>query len=216
MEYTIIFIVAIVALVLGAVGGFLFARMRTVAAETLLSNQQAESERLKAEVAESREQNVQLRAENARLGEQLRQQSEEQKNFKAPELENKTTQNGEATVASWTNAALVLDNAITVRLKFQTEADISGLTVKVNGAEVAIAGTANNYYVDYNGLDAGQLSDVITAEIYQGDTLVSKTLTFSAEYYAAYQVQSSTDANLVALVKAMMKYGDSAAAFENN
>ena len=82
MEYAIIFIVAIVALVLGAVGGFLFARMRTVAAETLLSNQQAESERLKAEVAESREQNVQLRAENARLGEQLRQQSEEQKNLR--------------------------------------------------------------------------------------------------------------------------------------
>ena len=88
--------------------------------------------------------------------------------------------------------------------------------MKVNGTEVAIAGTANNYYVDYNGLDAGQLRDVITAEIYQGEILVSKTLTFSAEYYAAYQAQNSTDANLVALVKAMTKYGDSAAAFENN
>ena len=82
MQYTVIFIVAIVALVLGAVGGYLVARMRTVAAETLLSNQQAEGERLKAEVAESREQNVQLRAENARLDEQLRQQSEEQKNLR--------------------------------------------------------------------------------------------------------------------------------------
>ena len=142
--------------------------------------------------------------------------SEEQKNFAAPTLENETAQSGEATVATWTNAALVLDNAITVRLKFQTEADISGLTVKVNGAEVAISGTANNYYVDYNDLDAGQLRNEITAEIYQGETLVSKTLTFSAEYYAAYQAQNSTDANLVALVKAMMKYGDSAAAFENN
>ena len=88
--------------------------------------------------------------------------------------------------------------------------------MKVNGAEVAIAGTANNYYVDYNGLDAGQLRKEITAEIYQGETLVSKTLTFKVEYYAAYQVQNSDNANLIALVNAMMKYGDSAAAFENN
>lgn len=82
MEYLVVVAVAIVALVVGAIGGFLSARMRTVASETLLATQQAENERLKGEVAECRESNATLRADNARLDEQLRLQSEEQKSLR--------------------------------------------------------------------------------------------------------------------------------------
>ena len=48
--------------------------------------------------------------------------------------------------------------------------------------------------------------------VYNGDTAVSNTIRYSIESYA-YAQQNSTDANLVELVKAMMKYGDSAKAY---
>lgn len=90
MEYIIIFAVAVVALVVGAVCGYFVSRTRTVAAETLLEQKGAECEQLKAEVAESRaknssllSENTSLRTENARLDEQLRQQAEERRNLRS-------------------------------------------------------------------------------------------------------------------------------------
>ena len=84
------FVVAIVAVVVGAVCGYFVARTRTVAAETLLAQKSSENENIKAELAVSRgegaslrEENTSLRTENARLDEQLRQQAEERKNLRA-------------------------------------------------------------------------------------------------------------------------------------
>ena len=83
-------VIAIVAVIVGAVCGYFVARTRTVAAETLLAQKSEESEKVKAELAASRgesaslrEENVLLRTENARLDEQLRQQAEERKNLRA-------------------------------------------------------------------------------------------------------------------------------------
>ena len=80
------FVIAIVAVAVGAVCGYFGARMKTVAAETLLAQKGEENEKIKAELAESRsesaslrEENTSLRTENARLDEQLRQQAEERK-----------------------------------------------------------------------------------------------------------------------------------------
>lgn len=111
----------------------------------------------------------------------------------------------------WTGSTLILESAITVRLKF-TATSVEGLTVKINGQTVEPVSAGNNqWYVFYNGLNAGQLSTTIIAQIFNGDTAVSNTLTYSVESYANYQITNSTDANLVDLVKAMMIYGDSAA-----
>lgn len=82
MEYAVVIVVAVVALVVGAVCAYLFARTRTVAAETMLSQRNTECEALRREVEESRTQNGVLRIENARLGEQLHQQGEERKNLR--------------------------------------------------------------------------------------------------------------------------------------
>lgn len=86
----IVFVIAIVAVVVGAVCGYFVARTRTVAAETLLAQKSSENENIKAELAVSRgegaslrEENTSLRTENARLDEQLRQQAEERKNLRA-------------------------------------------------------------------------------------------------------------------------------------
>ena len=85
-----VFVIAIIAVVVGAVCGYFVARTRTVAAETLLTQKSEENEKIKAELAASRgesaslrEDNTSLRTENARLDEQLRQQAEERKALRA-------------------------------------------------------------------------------------------------------------------------------------
>ena len=85
-----VFVIAIVAVVVGALCGYFGARMKTVATETLLAQKSEENEKVKAELAASRsesvslrEENTSLRTENARLDEQLRQQAEERKNLRA-------------------------------------------------------------------------------------------------------------------------------------
>ena len=86
----ILLLIAIVAVAVGAVCGYFVARVRTVAAETLLAQKSEESEKVKAELAASRGEsaslrveNTSLRTENARLDEQLRQQAEERKALRA-------------------------------------------------------------------------------------------------------------------------------------
>ena len=80
------FVIAIVAVAVGALCGYFAARMKTVATETLLVQKGEENEKIKAELSASRsesaslrEENTSLRTENARLDEQLRQQAEERK-----------------------------------------------------------------------------------------------------------------------------------------
>ena len=76
MQTIIIFAVAVVALGVGAMCGYFAARTRSVAAETLLTQKQAEAEQTKSELADCRTENTSLRADNARLEEQLRQQAD--------------------------------------------------------------------------------------------------------------------------------------------
>jgi DNA recombination protein RmuC len=90
MEYIVIFVVAVVALVVGAACGYFYARTRSVAAETLLEQKSAEVDQVRVELAESRSESntlrgeiASLRADNARLDEQLRQQAEERKNLRS-------------------------------------------------------------------------------------------------------------------------------------
>ena len=84
------FVIAIVAVAVGALCGYFGARMKTVATATLLAQKREENEKIQAELATSRGENAQLRedntslrTENARLDEQLRQQAEERKNLRA-------------------------------------------------------------------------------------------------------------------------------------
>jgi len=118
--------------------------------------------------------------------------------------------------ATWKSASLILNDAVTVRLTFKTELDISNVTVEIQAAgntwnlvPVKDESAENTYYVDFNGLNAAQMSEEIYAEVNNGDTAVSCALLYSVETYA-YNKQAT---NLGNLVKAMMKYGDSAAAY---
>ena len=83
MNYIIVLAIAMVAVVVGAVCGYFMARTRSIAAETMFQQKQIETEQIKTELSECRTQNITLRAENARLDEQLRQQAEERKNLRS-------------------------------------------------------------------------------------------------------------------------------------
>ncbi len=68
----------------------------------------------------------------------------------------------------------------------------------------------------YDNVGAKQMRELITIEIYDGDTLVSKTLTWSIEsYVASVLAKESTTDVLANMVNAMLVYGDSAAVYLN-
>ena len=123
----------------------------------------------------------------------------------------------DAPKATWKGAGLVLDQAVTLRLKFAAQS-VSGLSVKITSE----SGQSWNltkfvpgdgvYYVYFNGLHAGQMREKLYMTIYEGDTAVSNTVCYSIASYA-YEKQNSGVSGLADLVKAMMKYGDSASMY---
>lgn len=119
----------------------------------------------------------------------------------------------------WKGAGLNLQKSVAMRFKIACDG-VEGVTVRVTndiGEETIITSdqfesTQGGYYVFFDGLNAGQMSDVVYLTVYEGDTAVSHTIRYSIESYA-YAKQNGTDAKLSELVKAMIKYGDSAKAY---
>jgi len=120
---------------------------------------------------------------------------------------------------AWKSAGLNLSKSIGFRFKFAAES-IEGLTVKVTtdaGSEWTIKAsqfqvTDGGYYVHIGCMNAGQMSDAVYVTVYKDGVAVSNTFKYSIESYA-HNKQNDSDETLGALVKAMMKYGDSAKAY---
>ncbi len=122
----------------------------------------------------------------------------------------------------WKSAGLNLKEKVVIRLKFQAES-IDGLLVRFrdgngNSLDVReftpVAGEENYYYVYLDKLNAYQMSEAIYATVYNMENeAVSDTLCYSIESYA-YAAQNVETGNLGALVKAMMRYGNSAKAYQ--
>ena len=117
----------------------------------------------------------------------------------------------------WAGASLNLKDSITMQFVFTADST-DGVTVRIeneNGAvlkEIASDEfvTSGGYYIaGYNGLTAGQMSDIVYVTAYHGDTKISNTVSYSIESYA-FSKQSDENTKLADLVKAMMKYGNSA------
>ena len=132
------------------------------------------------------------------------------------DLEYKTIENS---TVQWKGGGLNLQKSVGMRFKITAD-NIENLNVKVTndiGEETIITSdafeaTEGGYYVFFEGLNAGQMSDVVYLTVYDGDTAVSNTIRYSIESYA-YAKQNSADTNLAELVKSMMRYGDSAKAY---
>jgi hypothetical protein len=119
-------------------------------------------------------------------------------------------------LAAWKGAGLNLEQSIGMRFKFVTTC-VEGLSVKVTGeaGDWTIDSSKfesigdGNYYVYLEDMNAGQMSKIVYVTIYKDGKAVSNTLRYSIESYAA-QAQNTSFGNLV---KAMIRYGDSARVF---
>ena len=121
----------------------------------------------------------------------------------------------EAPTVTWTGGGLSLRDSVAIRLRLKTDS-LEGLTVKVVMGEktyeldaFSVADKAGEYYVYFRGLNASQMRTAITATAYRDGQAVSDTVLYSVESYAASKLDAA-DAYLADLVKAMMRYGDSA------
>ncbi len=122
---------------------------------------------------------------------------------------------------SWKGGGLNLQKSVSMRFKIDAT-DITNLTVKVTndkGGEAILTpdtfeATTGGYYVYFKDFNAGQMSEVVYLTVYEGDVAVSNTIRYSIESYA-YAKQNDADEKLSNLVKAMIKYGDSAYEYVN-
>ena len=126
----------------------------------------------------------------------------------------------EGATVTWKATGLYLEKSVDIRLKFYAES-IEDLSVKfVTGGKTytvtdftPVSGQENCYYVYFTRLNAGQMQQAVEATVYQNGEAVSNTLTYSIASYAAKHQNDTTPAYLAELVKAMVRYGDSAAAY---
>ncbi len=125
----------------------------------------------------------------------------------------------------WVGKTLDLGSKVGIKFVFSTSTyigDINGLSLRVsytgsNGelktAIVTGPETYNaameQYSFTFYGLLASELRTIVDVAVYEGDLQLSKTLTYSAETYAA---KNATGA-LAPLCKALFAYSDSAKAF---
>lgn len=121
---------------------------------------------------------------------------------------------------SWVGVSLNLKDSITLQFAF-TAASTEGLTIKVENASGTLlkeieadefTASGSSFLAGFKGLTAGQVSDTVYFTAYRGGEAVSNTVAYSVESYA-YAKQNDENANLAALVKAMMKYGNAANAY---
>lgn len=133
---------------------------------------------------------------------------------------NTTYETVDEPTAVWKGAGLTLKDSITMRFKFKTDS-VDGLTVKIktetdewNITADKFVKSGDAYYVYFNALNASQMSEKVYLTVYSGNVAVSNTVCYSIESYA-YEKQSSSTEYVADLVKAMMKYGNSAHNYVN-
>ena len=136
---------------------------------------------------------------------------------------NFATVEDEVKLASIEKVALYLEAAVNIRFKYSAD-DLSGLRVVITDNEAGtnvIAQYPVNanlidgnglYYVDVDALNAGQMRKTVYATVMKGNQKVSNTYCYSIESYVESRKKNGVKA-LRDLLDAMMRYGDSAAAY---
>ena len=124
----------------------------------------------------------------------------------------------EAPTASFRGANVELSEKVEVQF-FVAVSDLTGVTLEVSAdgetysLEIDPASYNGNYYiVNCDKLQAKQLRSDITAKVCRDGVAISNTALYSVESYVARNINSS-NTKLVDLLKMMMYYGDSAAAY---
>lgn len=141
-----------------------------------------------------------------------------------------TQVSGEQNAAvSFRSATLILKNKISICVSLNIDSSVTELTdleavfsftdINGNQTESVVPGSMclpnqGGCTVTFDGLNAALLRTPVSVAIRNTNSgvTVSNTLTYSVESYAA-SMQNSEDALLTNLLRAMMNYGDSAAAY---
>ncbi|MBR4731799.1 MAG: hypothetical protein IK081_03425 [Lachnospiraceae bacterium] len=129
-------------------------------------------------------------------------------------------------LASIEKAALYLEAYVGILFKFSAN-NLTGLTVVITDDAKGnnVLGTYtpsatqidenNLYYVNFDGLNASQMRKTVYATVMKGSKKVSNTYRYSIESYVQSMKEKGDNKNLNNLLDAMMRYGDSAAAYVN-
>lgn len=119
---------------------------------------------------------------------------------------------------SWKGAGLNLEESIAIRLKISAQ-DIEGMSLRVTTSAGSVSidsskffETTGGHYVFVDCLCAAQVSETVYITVLKDNVAVSNTLRYSIESYAADNM-NSVDENGANLLKAMIRYGDSAKAY---
>lgn len=123
------------------------------------------------------------------------------------------------------NCTLVAESKILTQFTFRLASkDYTGYTIKVTHGDDVTEYTADYFkpymtgyeqfaYIEYDKLDALQMREMVTVELYKNGTLVSSSYNMSIEGCAYSRVNQTENPELAALSKAVIIYGDSAKAF---
>ncbi|MBR4733369.1 MAG: hypothetical protein IK081_11445, partial [Lachnospiraceae bacterium] len=102
-------------------------------------------------------------------------------------------------------------------LRVVVTGDLAGADVLGEYAtDASLIDTKGRYYVTFSKLNAGQMRKTVYATVMKGDKKVSNTYRYSIESYVASMRTEEGTTPLDKLLDAMMRYGDSAAAYVNN
>ena len=94
-------------------------------------------------------------------------------------------------------------------------ASTENLSVKVciNGREETFTDFETDsrglYYIDFNGIEATEFDDMVSASFYRNGGKLGRTVNYSVNTYIC-STQNSTDTDLQTLVRALYNYGASA------
>ncbi len=124
-----------------------------------------------------------------------------------------------APTASWKAVGLNLDDAVNIRLTFATtDAVTKAVVTSTKFPSVVINSSAfqeegGKYTFLIEDVDASHVRDAFSVVLYNGDTPVSNTITYSIATYADAKIKADENSSLANLMKALIKYGDSVKAY---
>jgi hypothetical protein len=124
----------------------------------------------------------------------------------------------ENATSNFKSASLFLEDSITVRYSFEliNGQTIDGVKFFVNVPSIGKSWTLTEedftydtvkkrYYVDFSELNPSQMRDIIHTTVMKDGAAISNTIAYSIESYVARD--KGGDANLTAMLKAMMQFG---------
>lgn len=118
----------------------------------------------------------------------------------------------------WYGVSALMGDRIQMRVYFTAE-DATGLTIQAvsNSGEWIlddIQTKDGKYYVDFGYLNPAHMDEKVSFTAYRGEIAVSSTMYYSIESYAAVWIgKSDARPQQAELVKAIIRYGDSAKAY---